>query len=152
IRHYAHDVVAYDVKAGETAHEVIAALRPGRTLRGRVVGPAGETVEDAIILTRQQFDPQNLTWSGQHPIHARAGRFELSGFDPEKPMPAYFFDAARGWGAAMEFSGKQAGEELTVRLQPCGQTRMRFVGPDGKPLARLGLIPYVSLLMTPGSV
>src|SRR5262249_38779768 len=73
-------------------------------------------------------------------------------FDPEKPAPAYFLDAEHEWGAAVELSGKQAGEELTVRLQPCGQARARFVGPDGKPVAKLNVWPYFHLLMTPGAV
>jgi hypothetical protein len=75
----------------------------------------------------------------------------LPGFDPEKPAPAYFLDTEHQWGAAVELSGKQAGEELTIRLQPCGRATARFVGPDGKPVARLRIIPYVYLLMTPGS-
>ena len=70
-------------------------------------------------------------------VHARDGRFELHGFDPEKAAPVYFLDADHEWGAAVELSGKQAGEDLTVRLQPCGQAKARFVGPDGKPVARL---------------
>ncbi len=27
---------------------------------------------------------------------------------------------------------------------------MRFVGPDGKPIVKLGTLPYIELLMTPG--
>ena len=49
----------------------------------------------------------------------------------------YFLDADHEWGATVELSGKQAGEELTIRLQPCGQAKARFVGPDGKPVAKL---------------
>ena len=39
-------------------------------------------------------------------------------------------------GRDLEVSGKQAGEEPTIRLQPCGKARARFVGPDGQPVAR----------------
>ena len=151
LRYYAHDIVTYEVQAGEESKEVNANLRPGKTLRGRLVGPAGETVEDAVILTRQQIDPMNLTWQGHAFVHARDGRFELAGFDAEKAAPAYFLDIERQWGAAVELSGKQAGEELTIRLQPCGQAKARFVGPDGKSASKLKLIPYIHLLMTPGA-
>jgi hypothetical protein len=151
LRFYAHDIVAYEVKAGEASREANATLRPGKTLNGRVVGPTGQTVDDAVILTRQQIDPINLTWQGHSFVHARDGLFELHGFDPEKTAPAYFLDADHQWGAAVELLGKQAGEELTVRLQPCGQARARFVGPDGKPVARLNVVPYFHLLMTPGT-
>jgi protocatechuate 3,4-dioxygenase beta subunit len=150
-RFYAHDIVAYEVRAGEGPRELNAVLRPGKTLRGRLVGPAGETVEDAVILGRQQIHPQNLTWEQYNFIHAHDGRFELTGFDPEKATPVYFLDADHGWGARVELSGKQAGEDLTIRLQPCGQARARFIGPDGQPVAKLNVWIYVQILMTPGS-
>jgi RNA polymerase sigma factor (sigma-70 family) len=151
LRHYAHDIVAYEIPAGAASHEINPTLRPGKTLRGRVAGPTGETVEDAVILTRNQIDPVNHRWLGHNPIHARDGRFELAGFDPEKAAPAYFLDPEHEWGAAVELSGKQAGEELTIRLQPCGRAKARFVGPDGKPAAKLNVWPYFHLLMTPGA-
>jgi hypothetical protein len=150
-RHYAHDIIAYEARDGGGPQEINAALRPGRTLRGRVVSPAGETVADAAILTRQQIDPHNHIWQGHNFIRVRDGRFELPGFDPERPSPAYFLDPDHEWGAAVELSGRQADEELTVRLQPCGRAKARFVGPDGKPVARLNVMPYFHLLMTPGA-
>ncbi len=149
-RFYAHDIIAYEVKAGEGPHEVTATLRPGKTLRGRLVGPAGETVEDAVVLSRQQLDPINLAWQGHGFIRARDGRFELPGLDPQQATPVHFLDGDHGWGAVVELSGKQAGEEVTVRLQPCGRAKARFVGPDGKPVARLNLGSYVQFLMFPG--
>jgi RNA polymerase sigma factor (sigma-70 family) len=92
-RLYAHDIIAYEVEAGEAPHELNPTLKPGRTLRGCVVDPAGRVVEDALVLIRQQIDPIRLTWPGPDLIHARAGRFELHGFDPDSAMPAYFLDA-----------------------------------------------------------
>ena len=41
-RNYAHDIIAYDVKAGERAHAVIADAAAGQDARGRVVGPDGQ--------------------------------------------------------------------------------------------------------------
>jgi len=149
-RFYAHAIIAYDVKAGESVHELTATLRPGKTLRGRLAGPAGEPVQDAVVLTRQQLDPINLTWQPYNFIQTRAGRFELPGFDPEKAAPVYFLDADHEWGAVVELSGNQASEEHRVQLRPCGQAKMRFVGPDGKPVAKLPVWPFVQLLMTPG--
>ncbi len=150
IRLYAHDIIAYDFKNGESSLKVSATLRPGKTLKGRIVGPAGEPVQDAVVLDRQQLDPLNLTWLTHHYISAHAGRFEVHGFDSEKASPVYFLDAEHQWGAAVEFSGKQAALELTVRLEPCGQAKARFVGPDGKPVAKLELGPYARLVITPG--
>jgi len=150
-RFYAHAIIAYDVKAGDGPQMVHATLKPGKTLHGRVVGPTGETAEDVVILTRQQLDPYNLTWQEYNFIHAHGGRFELSGFDPEKVAPAYFLDADRGWGATVDLSGKRAGENLTVGLHPCGEAKARFVGPGGRPVAKLKVWNYIQILMTPGA-
>ncbi len=149
-RFYAHDIIAYEVKPNEGPQEITATLRRGKTLRGRVVGPAGQAVENAVVLARQPIDPINLTWQDHDFVHARDGRFTLHGFDPEKATPVYFLDAEHQWGAAVEFSGKLVGEEQTIRLQPCGQARARFVGPEGKPVARLNVWPYFQAIMTPG--
>jgi RNA polymerase sigma factor (sigma-70 family) len=149
-RFYAHDVIAYEFKNGEASQRISATLNPGKTVKGRVTGPAGEPVDDAEILSRQQLDPINLTWLNHHFIKAHHGRFELHGFDPKKASPVYFLDSDHQWGAAVELSGNQADEEVTVRLQPCGQAKARFVGPDGKPVVKLDLGVYIKLLMTPG--
>jgi hypothetical protein len=150
-RHYAHDIIAYDVQAGESSHAVIASLKPGKIVRGRMVGPAGETIEDATIFSRLDIDPANLIWRGTHALHARDGRFELYGFDAENATPVYFLNADHQWRAAVELSGKQASEDLTIRLEPCGRAKARFVGPDGKPVGKLGMFPSLQLLITPGT-
>ncbi len=150
-RFYAHAIIAYDVRAGDAPRELNAILNPGKTLRGRLTGPAGETVDDAVILSRQQINSHNLGWEPYNFVHAHDGRFGLTGFDPEHATPVYFLDADHGWGAKVELSGKQAGEDLTIRLQPCGQAKARFVGPDGKPVANLEVWIYFQILMTPGS-
>ncbi len=150
-RLYAHAIIAYEVKAGEAPHELNATLKPGKTLArprrrpGRRDGRGRRDPHPAAARSRPTSPGQ-----GHDFIHARDGRFELPGFDPEKVTPAYFLDADHEWGAAVELSGKQAGEDLTVRLQPCGRAKARFVGPDGKPVARLNICSYVQLLMTPG--
>jgi hypothetical protein len=52
------------------------------------------------------------------------------------------------WGATVEFSAKQAAEDVLVRLQPCGQAKARFVGADGNPVANMS--PHFEILGTPG--
>jgi hypothetical protein len=154
LRHYAHDIIPYDVRAREASHEINPTLRRGQTVRGRVVGPAGEAVADAVVLARNQIDDnpfRRFLWKGETPVRARNGRFELAGLDPEKPMPAYFLDAEHEWGAAVELSGRRVGEEPTIRLQPCGRAKARFVGPNGRPIAGLKTTYYFFLLMTPGA-
>ena len=150
-RHYAHDIIAYEVIEGEGPRKVTATLRRGKLLRGRVVGPEGQTVENAVVFSRQQIEFTNLVWLGHNLIHVRDGHFELPGFDPEQATPVYFLDAFHQWGAAVELSGKQAGEEMTIQLQPCVKAKARFVGPDRNPIANLPLWQSFEMLMTPGS-
>jgi hypothetical protein len=115
-----------------------------------MTGPAGETVNDAVILSRQQIR-SDLSWGEYHFVQAHDGRFELTGFDPKQATAVYFLDAEHGWGARVELSGQQAGEDLTIRLQPSGQAKARFVGPDGKPAAIPQIYIYCQFLMSPGS-
>jgi hypothetical protein len=152
-RNYAHKIIAYEVGAGDQKHVINATLRRVDSVRGRVVGADGQTVQEARILSRVHIEHFRLFWRGDSPRHqARDGHFELSGLDPEKAVPVYFLDAANQRGAAVELSGKQSGEEVTVHLQPCGQANARFVGPDGKPLAStiLSRLVVLEILVTPG--
>jgi hypothetical protein len=78
----------------------------------------------------------------------RDGRFELHGCDPEKTYPVCFFDAGNKAGATVELSGKQAGDEVTVKLAPCGQATTRLLDGDGKPM--VGYPLWFELVVTPG--
>jgi hypothetical protein len=148
VRHYAHGIIPYEVNAGDQPHEMNAVLRPGKTIKGRVVGPNDQTVEHAIVITTLHIEHFHLIWRGDLTLHARDGLFELHGLDPEKLNRVSFLDADHQWGATVEISGKQAGEEVMVRLLPCGQAKARFVGPDGKPVAKV--FPQFEILGTPG--
>jgi hypothetical protein len=147
-RHYGHKIIPYEVKPGDHLEGIDATLRPGRTVKGRVVGPEGQAVDDARIIATLHFNYFHLFWRGDLGAHARDGRFELHGLDPEKVTTVSFLDADHEWGAAVELSGKQAGEEVTVRLQPCGRATVRLVGTDGKPIA--GIFPQLEILGSPG--
>jgi hypothetical protein len=147
-RYYAHGIRAYDVKDGDPPHQIAVSLRPGKTLKGRVVGPAGQMVEKAEIIAALQFNYFHLNWRGDLTIHSRDGSFELHGLDPARAARVYFLDADHQWGVTVALSGKQAGEKQTIQLQPCGQAKARFVAPDGKPVAKI--FPYFEILGTLG--
>ncbi len=85
---------------------------------------------------------------GNNQVKVTNGRFELHGLDPEKSTRISVLDPEHEWGATLDVSGKQAGEDLTIRLQPCGRAKMRFVGPDGRPLTRPAAI--FEFVATPG--
>ena len=149
-RTYAQDIIAYEVKPDDPPPELIAELRPGKTVRGRVVRPDGQPVESTAMLTRLDVEDVHTTWRGAPHLYARDGRFELHGLDPERYVPLVFLDADHGQGTAVDLSGKQAGEDLTIRLQPNGQAKARFVGPDGRPVAGFALNYNVHIVVTPG--
>ncbi len=147
-RYRAHAIIPYEVKAGDPPHEVSAVLRPGVTIKGRAVGPNGETVTDGFILTTLLIEPFNPFWRGDYQVPIRDGRFELHGLAPDRSTRIHVLDPDHEWGASVEISGKEAGGDLTVRLQPCGQAKGRFVGPDGKPVAKHR--PHFEIVATPG--
>ena len=147
-RYRAHAIIPYEVKAGDPPHEAAVALRPGVTIKGRVEGPDGQTVTDGFILTTLRIEPFSPFWRGDFQVPIRDGRFELHGLAPEGSTRIYVLDPEHQWGASVEVSGKQAGEDLTVRLQPCGQAKARFLGPDGPPVAKKR--PHLEIVITPG--
>jgi RNA polymerase sigma factor (sigma-70 family) len=146
-RWYAHKIIPYEVKAGDPPHSVMAALRPGKTLRARVVGPDGLPVTDAVIITRLHIEPINPFWRGDW-SRVRDGFVELHGLDPENSVLVYFLDSEHECGAAVELTGKQADHEMTIKLEPGGSARARFVGLSGKPVADFH--PHLELIATPG--
>jgi RNA polymerase sigma factor (sigma-70 family) len=147
-RYYAHAVVPLDLKPSAGPQDVTVTLKRAVTVKGRVVSPDGKPVAEALVLSRLGVDALSSYWRGL-PVIARDGRFELHGCDPEKSYPVCFLDATHKAGATVELSGKQAGEEVTVRLAACGEATTRLVDADGKPLAKQGL--WLELVVTPGA-
>jgi RNA polymerase sigma factor (sigma-70 family) len=136
-RYRAHAIIPYEVKAGDPPREVAAALRPGATIQGRIEGPDGQTVTGAFVITALRVEPTHPSWLARDQmIPARDGRFELHGLDPRGSARISVLDPDHEWGATVDISGKPAGEDLTIRLQPCGRARVRFVAPDGRPVTR----------------
>ncbi len=64
----------------------------------------------------------------------------MRGFDPEKTIFAFVFDAKRQLGASVQLSVPKDGRPVTVMLEPCGSARARFVDPTGKPLRKVMLL------------
>jgi hypothetical protein len=147
-RYHAHAIIPYEAKAGDSPHDVAAALRRGVTVKGRVEGPGGETIAEAILLSTLHIQPSRPHWRHDFRMKARDGRFEVHGLDRNGATRVSILDADHEWGATVEVSGEQAGEELTIHLQPCGRARARFVGPDGEPVP--GHRPHIEFVATPG--
>ena len=149
-RMYAHAFVSCDPKPGGDGEDVKVALRPGVTVKGRVVGPDGQPVAEAWMLSRIHLGPTRI-WSGHDHGTARNGRFELHGLDLDSEVPVSFFEPTRKLGATVHFSGKLAsGEAIVVKLKPCAAASARLVDPGGKPLARFQHPALISMVVTPG--
>jgi RNA polymerase sigma factor (sigma-70 family) len=144
-RYYPDGIVRLAGLRTGSVKEVAVTLRRGVTVRGRILGPDGKPVARVVLLHRL-YVSTDLGW--HFATEARDGWFEIHGIDPEKPVPVYFLDAEHQTGARVEMSGKQAGQEITVRLAPCGRATARYVDGDGKPLAGYHIAP--DIVITPG--
>src|SRR5262249_38659838 len=130
-----------DLKPEATAHEVAVTLRRGVTLQGRVVGPDGQAVARALLLSPLHVSDPGGGFALHHdhawePVPVRDGRFTLRGCDPQGSVPAVCIAFEKQWGAAVNLSGRQAGKPVTVRLQPCGSAKARCATLDGKPVPK----------------
>ena len=130
-------------------------LRRGATVTGQVVGPDGQPVRDAWIFSRVILEPMRSVFrSGTGRRHGRVhnGHFELHGLDPDTKVPVYFLEPKSKLGVSVNLSGKSAASgPVTVRLEPCGAAKARFVDPGGKPVAvRLPRGMRLTMVVTPG--
>jgi RNA polymerase sigma factor (sigma-70 family) len=143
-RVYPDALIPLDLKAGSDPVEVSTKLRRGVTVRGRLVGPDGKPVAEAVLLCWNQLRPYSASWFASA-VGVRDGEFELRGCDPEETYPVHFLDAKNQWGASVKVSAKEAmGKPPTVRLERCGRAVLRFVNKDGKPVP--GVSPYVNII------
>jgi RNA polymerase sigma factor (sigma-70 family) len=147
-RYYAHAIIPYEAIAADQSPEISASLGRGLTIKGRVQGPDGQTVTEAFLLTRLLIKPTNPFWRGNQQTPVRDGRFEVHGLAPDGTTRVYILDAEHQWGASVDLTGNQAGGDLTIRLERCGQARARFVGPDRRPLAKYQ--PHFEIVVVPG--
>jgi hypothetical protein len=127
-------------------------LRPGATVRGRLVDASGQPVREALLISRWFLSMNGMsvhhfpTWKT-----LRGGKFELDGCDPASSAPVLFLDAKNQRAAVIELSGKQAGEDVTVKMMPCGSARVRIVDDGGKPV-RAGRSPaHLEVVLSPGA-
>jgi hypothetical protein len=152
-RFYAHRFVSCDPQPGASVPDLRIALRRGVTLRGRIVGPDGEVVEDVWIMSLTVLAPWPSAWRAwQGEIHAEAvhGRFELHGLDPDAETPVCFFHPRRKLGTCLYLSGKSAaGGPLTVRLEPCGTAAARLLDGQGHPISNYCDQGIIWMNMTP---
>jgi hypothetical protein len=136
-RLYPHAFVKLELKRGDKSRDVQVALRKGATVHGRLLGPDGQKVDRAVLLSRLN-DPSSAWdyfWDAAFPTQVTDGRFELRGGDPNGTYPIFVVDPKHSWGAVAGVTfGEAGGKPVTVRLQKCGSVTVRFVDRQGKPV------------------
>jgi RNA polymerase sigma factor (sigma-70 family) len=153
-RRYAHAFIPCDLKPGTETLEVNVVLRRGATVKARVIGPNGQPVPDAWMLSRTMLHPQHVPWRAWHGTYhgeVRDGHGEIHGLPPDAEVPVSFLDARHKWGATVLLTGRPAaGGSVTVQLQPCGAARARLIGPDGRPIAGFRDPRLIAMIVSPG--
>jgi RNA polymerase sigma factor (sigma-70 family) len=156
-RMYAHAFHLLDLKPGSASLEVAVTLRPSAVATARVVGPDGQPVRDALVISRAILRPLPIAWlywTAAYRDSVKDGHIAVHGLSDDTEVPVYFLDSRHDLGATAYFWGKSAlSGPVTVRLEACGRARARLVNPAGKPVARLREA-YTSykcmMIVTPG--
>jgi len=154
LRLYAHAFSALDLKSGIGSQDVHLVLRRGATVTGQVVGPDGQPVLDAWVVSRGILNPRRGafgSWNARYHGNVRNGHFQVHGLAAHTEIPIYFLEPKRKLGVVVNLSVESAaGVPVTVRLEPCGAATARVVDPDGKPV--VGRLPrgIVEMVVTPG--
>jgi RNA polymerase sigma factor (sigma-70 family) len=137
---FVHAFHTLDLKKGARPVKVAITLTRGVTLKGRLIGPSGKPVKQALMLCYLSFPPWQRPFA---PL--RDGKFEVHGCDPKATFPAYFLDPKNQLGKVVQLSGRQAkGKPLTIHLERCGSATTRLIAPKGKPRAM-----FLSMLVGP---
>jgi RNA polymerase sigma factor (sigma-70 family) len=138
-------LVPLTVERGGQVPPVVATLRRGVTLKGRVETADGKPVASGFLISRHYLGSGWETHSEFLPV--RDGRFEIPGCDPNRTEPYWFWDHKSLQGAVAHLSGDD--EAVIIRLAPLGFASMRFVDDQGKPARVPGANVY--LVVRPGA-
>ena len=123
-------------EADEKEIDLVLEMRRGVTIQGKVVGPEGNPVDQAVLLSKSFTRVQSVYWSPYRDLPIVNGRFELPGCDPDQPRTLFILDAKSQLGATIVLDPKKAMvDPPVIRLKPCGSATVQLVDKQGKPIA-----------------
>ena len=146
LRFYAHAFVPLDLKFGEP-YDLNLTLERGITVKGRLLDPNGQSVREALMLSRLSIHQSSLHWRGS-PDLVRDGAFALSGLERDTSYKVHFLDQKNKLAATAEITGTQAEKIVEVRLAPCGSVKLRAIDAQGKPTPKHQF--SFEIVVTPG--
>ena len=121
------------------------ALKPGAMVTGGLATEQGDSVDEALVISRLNLSPRELSWHGTS-TSTLGGKFTLSGLDPDQDYPVSFLDPKQKLGATQIV---RAGKRAIVLLKPCGEASATLVDSTGRP--RAGVEPHLSIVVTPAA-
>lgn len=151
-RNYPDALKKLNPKPTDGPIELDLTVRRGATVRGHVVDSGGQPAGEVVLFSRWYVPIAQMSINnGQGVLPVRGGTFELRSCDPESTAPVFFLDPKKQLGAVIELSGKQAGQDVVVKLQPCGSATVQLVDGQGKPLRAGRRAAHIDVVLTPGA-
>jgi RNA polymerase sigma factor (sigma-70 family) len=118
-------------KSTEETVKVVITFDPGRTIRGKIVGPDGRPLRGVEAAGVQGA-------SEQVPTTFRTEAFTVYALDPTRPRTVYFRHAEKNLVGTIALRGDET-EAPVVKMQAGAAVVGRVLDATGKPLARLGV-------------
>ncbi|WP_422928825.1 carboxypeptidase-like regulatory domain-containing protein [Singulisphaera sp. PoT] len=126
-------LVEVDPKVGEESIAVEIGVDPGRTLKGKVVGPDGEPVAGTLMMSAEDFYQR---WS-EKPLPT--AEFEVRALGPHRKRGLIFYHEAKNLAGAYVVKPDEEAPP-TVKLEPCGILTGRLIDRSDLPQAGALLI------------
>ena len=120
----------------------------GASVAGELVRSDGRPPQRTIMVHRGLMLPFSDEFWMANPAMFAGNRFEIRGVPPDGDLPVFFLDPDARQAKRLAVRAGDSGQPLRVKLDPCGSLTMRFLDPEGKPVA--GHSPNLMIDFTPG--
>jgi biopolymer transport protein ExbD len=145
VRQYAHAIQAIQPTLDKSPLDVSIELSRGAKVHGTLVDEAGQSVDQAILISWRNIHPYWLQWWGTTE-KITAGQFEIGGLVPGETYEVHFLDAQQRSGATAMIRADDPSPRVV--MQHCGTATIRAVDSKGKPVPNA---PFsVHLIARPG--